>query len=164
PALVLGSVILVASFFAASSHILGTLWKQRQEKFGGGVSATERKKSRLELILALFLFFLGMGIVVWGRYLLISEIMREKTILRGEGLDVEDILFTIGAILGNVGVWVAAMWWSYTKHDSIPNFSELRTEVERLQAKMLRLYEKYLTSRNQRHILAGRKKVEQLRR
>jgi hypothetical protein len=47
---------------------------------------------------------------------------------------------------------------------SIPNFSELRTEVERLQAKMLRLYEKHLTSRNQRHILAGRRKMEQLRR
>jgi hypothetical protein len=164
PALVLGSVILVASFFAASSHILGTLWKQRQDKFGGGVSATERKKSRLELILALFLFLLGMGIVVWGRYLLMSDIIRQKQILRGEGLDIEDILYTVGAILGNIGVWVAGMWWSYTKHDSIPNFSELRTEVDRLQAKMLRLYEKHLTSRNQRHILAGRRKVEQLRR
>jgi hypothetical protein len=72
PALVLGSVTLVASFFAVSSHILGTLWKQRQDRFGGGISATERKKSRLELILAFFLFFLGMGIVVWGRYLLMS--------------------------------------------------------------------------------------------
>jgi hypothetical protein len=164
PALVLGSVILVACFFAASSHILGTLWKQRQDKFGGGVSATERKKSRLELFLALFLFLLGMGIVVWGRYLLMSDAIREKSILRGNGLDIEDILYTVGAILGNIGVWVAGMWWSYTKHDSVPNFSELRTEVERLQVKMLRLYEKYLTSRNQRHILAGRKKAEHLRR
>src|SRR5262249_19174799 len=118
PALVLGSVILVASFFAVSSHILGTLWKQRQDKFGGEVSATERKKSRLELILALFLFALGMGIVVWGRYLLMSDIIREKSILRGEGLDIEDILYTVGAILGNIGVWFAGMWWSYTKHDS----------------------------------------------
>jgi hypothetical protein len=105
-----------------------------------------------------------MGIVVWGRYLLMSDIIREKTILRGQGLELEDILYTIGAILGNIGVWIAGMWWSYTKHDSVPNFSELRTEVEHLQSKMLRLYEKYLTSRNQRHILAGHRKTEQLQR
>src|SRR5262249_8597188 len=85
-------------------------------------------------------------------------------ILRGQGLEVEDILYTIGAILGNIGVWIAGIWWSYTKHDSVPNFSELRTEVERLQSKMLRLYKKYLTSRNQRHILAGHRKLEQLQR
>jgi hypothetical protein len=118
PALVLGSVTLVASFFAVSSHILGTLWKQRQDRFGGAVSATDRKKNRLELILALFLFLLAMGIVVWGRYLLMSDIIREKTILRGQGLELEDVLYTIGAILGNIGVWIAGIWWSYTKHDS----------------------------------------------
>jgi hypothetical protein len=164
PALVLGSVTLVASFFAVSSHILGTLWKQRQDRFGGAVSATDRKKNRLELILALFLFLLAMGIVVWGRYLLMSDIIREKTILRGQGLELEDVLYTIGAILGNIGVWIAGIWWSYTKHDSVPNFSELRTEVERLESKKRKLCEKYLSSRNQRHILAGNKRFEQLKR
>jgi hypothetical protein len=164
PALVLGSVTLVAAFFAASSHIIGTLLKQRQDKFGGAISATERRKSRWELTLAIILFLLAMGIVVWGRYMLINDIIREKSILRGEGLDTEDVLYTIGALLGNIGVWIAGIWWSYTRHDSVPGFSELRAEVERLQSKMSKLYERFLTSRSQRHILAARSKIEQLQR
>jgi hypothetical protein len=46
----------------------------------------------------------------------------------------------------------------------VPNFSELRTEVERLESKKRKLCEKYLSSRNQRHILAGNKRFEQLKR
>jgi hypothetical protein len=162
PALVLGSVLLVAAFFAFSSDRIGMVLKQRQDRFGGGVSATERRKSHFELWLGLVLFLIGMGIVVWGRYMLITDIIREKSILKGEGFGSEEMLLFAGALLGNIGVWLAGVLWSFVKHDSVPEFSELQASVEKLRSEMSRIYNKHLTSRNQRHILAAQKLMEQL--
>jgi hypothetical protein len=97
PALVLGSVLLVAAFFAFSSDRIGMISKQRQDRFGGGVSATDRRKSWWEIGVGLTLFFIGMGIVFWGRYMLITDILREKAILKGEGFGSEEILLFGGA-------------------------------------------------------------------
>lgn len=103
-----------------------------------------------------------MGIVFWGRYMLITDILREKAILKGEGFGSEEILLFGGAMLGNIGVWLAGMLWSFVKHDAVPNFSELQAEVEKLRAKMAQIYEKYLTSRTQRHILGAQKQIDKL--
>jgi hypothetical protein len=54
------------------------------------------------------------------------------------------------------------MLWSFVKHDSVPNFSELQRDVEKLRHKMSQIYERYLTSRTQRHILAAQKETDKL--
>lgn len=160
PALVLGSVSLVAGFFGFSAHRVGMIIKQWQDRFGGDVSNTDRWKSARELSIALTLFSIAMSIVIWGRYLLVADIIRERDILSGGGFGAEQLILYGGAILGNVGVYLFAVLWSFVKHDAVQGFSELRGEVETLQNRQSQLVEKYLTRRNQRHILAAQKALD----
>src|SRR5262249_5018801 len=50
------------------------------------------------------------------------------------------------------------------KHDSVPGFSELREQLELLQARQMVLFETYLTRRNQQHIQNAHKQHERLNR
>lgn len=164
PAYASGLVLIVAISFAFSAHSVGKIIKQRKELFGGHVGRMEKSKSRYELIFSLLLFFIGMAAVAWGRWFFIRDALLEKSILRGGGLDWTDFLQFGGAMLGNLMVWLLGVLWSVIKHDSVPGFSELREQLERLQMRQMALFETYLTRRNQQHIQNAHKQHERLNR
>jgi hypothetical protein len=138
--------------------------KQWGDRFGGSVSSTERWKSTREFSVAILLYSIGMAIVVWGRYLLVADIIRENALLNGQQFGLEQFWLYAGTVLGNVGVWLFGILWSFVKHDSVQGFSELRNEVEELTGRQSKLIEKYLSRRNQQHILAAQKSLQQLSR
>jgi hypothetical protein len=109
------------------------------------------------------LFLLGIAAVGWGRWYFIQGVILEKLILQGRGLEWTDIFQFTGAMLGNVIVYLLGVWWSFAKHDSVPEFSELRHRLEELETRKLHLFERLLTSRNQQHILNAQHIVDQLR-
>jgi hypothetical protein len=157
-----GLIIVVAIAFAFSAHSVGRILKQWKELFGGHVGKTEKMKSRRELSVGIALFLFGFAAVGWGRWYFIQTAILEKSILQGGGLDVTDILQFAGAMLGNVIVYLLGLLWSFLKHDAMPEFSELRTEVDTLEARRLRLFERFLTSRNQQHIQKAQRALEKL--
>jgi exonuclease VII large subunit len=50
------------------------------------------------------------------------------------------------------------------KHDSIPDFSELRYELSKVQQRLIAAFNKYLTGRNQQHLQRAQKDVTQAQR
>lgn len=163
PAFAFGSVVLVAMFFAYSSHIVGMILKQGQDWFGGKLAATEWTKSFITLVFAVTLFMLAFGMVTYGRKLLVDDLVSENELTSGAGMQTGQLIFLyLGALLGNVGVYLFGLIWSSTQHNSIRGFVELREERDRLQAKINSIYEKRLTPRTRRHILAARAQKDQL--
>jgi hypothetical protein len=67
-------------------------------------------------------------------------------------------------MLGNVLVYLLGLLWSLLKHDSIPEFAELRYELARAQKKLVAAFEKYLTRRNQQHFQKALKDKSQTER
>ena len=88
----------------------------------------------------------------------------EKTILRGGGLEFSDLVQFVGAMLGNILVYLIGLLWSFVKHDSIPDFSELRYELTKVQGKLVAAFNKYLTRRNQQHLQRAQKDITQAQR
>src|SRR5262249_36207126 len=88
----------------------------------------------------------------------------EKTILRGGGLEFSDLVQFVGAMLGNILVYLLGLLWSFLKHDSIPDFSELRYELTKVQQKITAAFNKHLTRRNQQHLQKAQKDITQAQR
>jgi len=159
-----GLMLIVAIAFAFSAHSIGRIVKQWKELFGGYVGNTDKAKSRREFGVGLALFFLGVAAVGWGRWFFIQAALLEKSILRGGGLELSDYLQFAGAMLGNIIIYLLGVLWSFTRHDSVPNFSELRGALEKLEHRKLQLFEKNLTRRNQQHIQRSQKDLERISR
>ena len=159
-----GLMLVVAIAFAYSAHTVGRIIKQWKELFGGHVGRTDKSRSRRELATGLALFILGIAAVGWGRWYFIQAAILEKTILHGGSLELVDYLPFFEAMLGNVIVYLLGFLWAFARHDPIPGFSELRTRLEVLEARKLRLFHEHLTSRNQQHIQKAQKDIEAKRR
>lgn len=159
-----GLILVVAIAFAFSAHSIGRVTKQWKELFGGHIDFTERKKTQRELIVGTSLFLLGLAAVGWGRWFFIQGAILEKSILRGGGLEFEDFLQFGGAMLGNILVYLLGVLWSFMKHDSVPEFSELRFELEKTQGRLIEAFNKFLTRRNQQHIQKAQKNKVQAER
>jgi hypothetical protein len=157
-----GLMLLVAIAFGYSAHTVGRIIKQWKELFGGYVGRTDKARSRRELAVGLTLFLLGIAAVAWGRWYFIQAAILEKEILRGGGLELSDYLQFIGAMLGNVIVYLLGFLWSFARHDSVPGFSELRARLDVLEARKLALFHQHLTSRNQQHIQQAQRKLESI--
>ena len=151
PAYATGLMLVVAVAFGFSAHSIGRITKQWKELFGGHVEFTERRKGLRELIVGILLFLIAITAVGWGRWFFIQGAILEKTILRGGGLEFSDLVQFVGAMLGNVLVYLLGLLWSFVHHDSIPEFCELRYELSKVQRKLIVAYNKYLTRRNQQH-------------
>jgi hypothetical protein len=102
-----------------------------------------------------------MSLIVWGRLLLMADLAREDIILKGTSTE-NNLWMNSGALLGNVIVWLLGVAWSIWRHDSVPDFVELRGKVKWLEAWMDKQYNKYLQKRNQRHRLEARRALDQL--
>jgi hypothetical protein len=156
-----GLILVVAIAFAFSAHSLGRIIKQAKELFGGHVELTEKRKAVRELIVGSLLFLLGIVAVGWGRWFFIQGAILEKIILRGGGLEFTDYLSFAGAMLGNIIVYLLGLLWSFVKHDSVPGFTELRYDLQKLQRRLLAAYDKYLTRRNQQHFQKAQRDQDQ---
>jgi hypothetical protein len=159
-----GLMLVVAIAFGFSAHSVGRIIKQWKELFGGHVEFTERRKATRELIVGALLFLLAITAVGWGRWFFIQGAILEKTILRGGGLEFADVVQFVGAMLGNILVYLLGPLWSFVKHDSIPDFSELRYELTKVQTKLIAAFNKYLTRRNQQHLQKAQKDITQAQR
>ena len=164
PAYATGLMLVVAIAFGFSAHSVGRIIKQWKELFGGHVEFTERRKARRELVVGVLLFILAITAVGWGRWFFIQGAILEKTILRGGGLEFSDMVQFVGAMLGNILVYLLGLLWSFVKHDSIPDFSELRYELSKVQQKLIAAFNKYLTRRNQQHLQKAQKDLTQAQR
>jgi hypothetical protein len=164
PAYATGLMLVVAVAFGFSAHSMGRIIKQWKELFGGHVEFTERRKAKRELIVASLLFLIAITAVGWGRWFFIQGAILEKTILRGGGLEFSDLVQFVGAMLGNVLVYLIGVLWSFFRHDSIPDFSELRYELMKVQKKLIAAFNKYLTRRNQQHLQRAQKDIIQAQR
>jgi hypothetical protein len=164
PAYATGLMLVVAIAFGFSAHSVGRIIKQWKELFGGHVEFTERRKATRELVVGVLLFLLAVTAVGWGRWFFIQGAILEKTILRGGGLEFSDLVQFVGAMLGNIMVYLLGLLWSFVKHDSIPEFSELRYELGKVQQKLIAAFNKYLTKRNQQHLQKAQKDVTQAQR
>ena len=151
PAYATGLMLVVAVAFGFSAHSIGRITKQWKELFGGHVDFTERRKALRELIVGILLFLIAITAVGWGRWFFIQGAILEKIILRGGGLEFSDLVQFVGAMLGNVLVYLLGLLWSFAHHDSIPEFCESRYELSKVQRKLIVAYNKYLTRRNQQH-------------
>lgn len=151
PAYATGLMLVVAVAFGFSAHSIGRISKQWKELFGGHVEFTERRKALRELIVGILLFLIAVTAVGWGRWFFIQGAILEKTILRGGGLEFSDVVQFVGAMLGNMLVYLLGLLWSFVKHNSIPEFSEVRYELTKVQRKLIAAHNKYLTRRNQQH-------------
>ena len=125
---------------------------------------TERRKALRELIVGVLLLLIAITAVGWGRWFFIQGAILEKTILRGGGLEFSDLVQFVGAMLGNVLVYLLGLLWSFYKHDSIPEFSEIRYELMKVQRKLIAAFNKYLTRRNQQHFQKAEKDRTQIQR
>jgi hypothetical protein len=159
-----GLMLIVAIAFAFSAHSIGRIVKQWKELFGGYVGNTDKSKSRREFGVGLALFLLGVAAIGWGRWYFIQAALMEKSILQGGGLELSDYLQFAGAMLGNIIIYLLGVLWSFTRHDSVPGFSELRAALEKLEGRKLELFEKNLTRRNQQHIQRSQKDLERVAR
>jgi hypothetical protein len=157
PAYATGLILVVAIAFGFSAHSMGRIIKQWKELFGGHVEFTERRKARRELVVGALLFLIAITAVGWGRWFFIQGAILEKTILRGGGLEFDDLVQFVGAMLGNVLVYLLGFLWSFVKHDSIPDFSEVRFDLMKVQRKLIEAFNKYLTRRNQQHLQKAEK-------
>ena len=164
PAYATGLMLVVAIAFGFSAHSLGRIIKQWKELFGGHVEFTERRKATRELVVGALLFILAITAVGWGRWFFIQGAILEKTILRGGGLEFSDMVQFVGAMLGNILVYLLGLLWSFVKHDAIPDFSELRYELSKVQQKLIAAFNKYLTRRNQQHLQKAQKDLTQAQR
>jgi hypothetical protein len=151
PAYATGLMFVVFIAFGFSAHSVGRIIKQWKELFGGHVELTERRKALRELIVGALLFLLAITAVGWGRWFFIQGAILEKTILRGGGLEFSDLVQFVGAMLGNVLIYLLGLLWSFVRHDSVPEFSELRYDLMKVQRKLIAAFNKYLTRRNQQH-------------
>jgi hypothetical protein len=164
PAYATGLMLVVAIAFGFSAHSVGRIIKQWKELFGGHVEFAERRKATRELVVGALLFILAITAVGWGRWFFIQGAILEKTILRGGGLEFSDLVQFVGAMLGNILVYLLGLLWSFLKHDSIPDFSELRYELSKTQQKLIAAFNKYLTRRNQQHLQKAQKDLTQAQR
>jgi hypothetical protein len=164
PAYATGLMLVVAIAFGFSAHSIGRIIKQWKELFGGHVEFTERRKAMRELVVGALLFVLAITAVGWGRWFFIQGAILEKTILRGGGLEFSDIVQFVGAMLGNILVYLIGLLWSFVKHDSIPDFSEVRYELMKVQQKLIAAFNKFLTRRNQQHLQKAQKDLTQAQR
>lgn len=164
PAYATGLILVVAIAFGFSAHSIGRIIKQWKELFGGHVEFTERRKALRELIVGTLLFLIAVTAVGWGRWFFIQGAILEKTILRGGGLEFADLVQFVGAMLGNILVYLLGLLWSFVKHDSIPEFSEIRYELMKVQRKLIDAFNKYLTRRNQQHFQRAQKDKVQVQR
>jgi hypothetical protein len=164
PAYATGLILVVAIAFAFSAHSIGRIVKQWKDLFGGHVELTDKTRIRRELSVGILLFLLGIIAVGWGRWYFIQGAILEKSILRGGGLDFNDLLQFGGAMLGNVLVYLLGFLWSFMKHDAIPDYSELRYDLMKTQNRLAASFEKYLTRRNQQHFQRAQKDKAQAQR
>jgi hypothetical protein len=165
PAYATGLMLVVAVAFGFSAHSMGRIIKQWKELFGGHVDFAERRKATRELIIATLLFLIAITAVGWGRWFFIQGAILEKTILRGgSGLELSDLVQFVGAMLGNILVYLLGFLWSLIRHDSVPDFCELRHELTGVQNKVVAAFNKYLTRRNQQHLQKGQKELTQAQR
>ena len=164
PAYATGLMLVVALAYGFSAHSIGRIIKQWKELFGGHVEFTERRKALRELIVGILLLLIAITAVGWGRWFFIQGAILEKTILRGGGLEFSDLVQFVGAMLGNVLVYLLGLLWSFYKHDSIPEFSEIRYELMKVQRKLIAAFNKYLTRRNQQHFQKAEKDRTQIQR
>jgi hypothetical protein len=164
PAYATGLMLVVALAYGFSAHSIGRIIKQWKELFGGHVEFTERRKALRELIVGISLLLIAITAVGWGRWFFIQGAILEKTILRGGGLEFSDLVQFVGAMLGNVLVYLLGLLWSFYKHDSIPEFSEIRYELMKVQRRLIAAFNKYLTRRNQQHFQKAEKDRTQTQR
>jgi hypothetical protein len=161
PALALAAALSVAACLAFSSDRIGKAIKQRRHQFGGGTTAIPRRRY-LEIGLGLIAFCIGIGIVLWSRYMPTTDIVQTSVPAReevGSG-----ILAPFGGeFLENLGTWLLGMLWSFSRHDSVPEFSELQEEVEKLERELSRFYAA-LGASYARHNEAAARLVRQLNR
>lgn len=164
PAYATGLMFVVFIAFGFSAHSIGRIIKQWKELFGGHVELTERRKALRELIVGALLFLLAVTAVGWGRWFFIQGAILEKTILRGGGLEFSDLVQFVGAMLGNILIYLLGLLWSFVRHDSVPEFSELRYDLTKVQRKLIAAFNKYLTKRNQQHFQkAAKERTQALR-
>lgn len=161
PAIATVLVFIVALAIATSSHIFGICIRQWGELFGGHVSSTAKNRSRRYLAIGSVIFTFALAMVTWGRSLLFSEQLQRK-ILIGEALSPSDYVAFGGSVAGNVVIWLLGIYFTYAANSHIPGFGELRSEVEAIKARLLKMYARDLQPRVDRHLNAAQKELAAL--
>lgn len=163
PAFATGSFLFVAVALAASGHIIGSVLKQKGERFGGNVPQRVKSDSRIQLAIAGVLALLALGLVAYSRKYLLDEAVARSLAL-GETVGIGVYLAAMGVMIANVGVFVLSIWYAYAKHDAVPGFAELRRQVEGLGRRLTRRYRRDLEGRQQQRILQAQREAEQVAR
>lgn len=159
PAFATGSFLFVAVALAASGHIIGTLAKQKAARFGGDVPGRVRSDSRIQLVIAIVLALLALGLVGYSRKYLLDEAVARSLAL-GESVGWGVYLAAIGVMIANVGVFVLSIWYAYARHDAVPDFAEERREMEGLRRRVARHYRRDLEGRARQRILQAGREAE----
>jgi hypothetical protein len=162
PALATASVFVVAIVFGFSSHMLGVVFRQWSERFGGNVAGRVKADSRRWLVGGLILFLIGAAAIVFSRSYLVAD-ARARQIALGEEGAAPWATYGI-AFIGNFAVYAAGVVWVMFFHDPVPNFAEERYELDRLRRRYARRSRKQLEGRQQQKREQARRELEQLRR
>jgi hypothetical protein len=163
PAFALGSFLAVSVAFASSAHLVGLIVKQWQYRLGRSVKNTEKGKNKFLLWLAITLFILAFALVIYARWALLGDVILRKSQTTGEEIGSEEVFKFAGTLIGNFIVYLMGIGWSYSRHDAIPKFSELRQTVERLEREESVLLEKNLATRFREFIAKAQEEKENLR-
>lgn len=145
-----GMTLGAAAFIGYAAHRHGIFIRQFGEEFGGHVGRKNKSTAIVRELIALLLLLVAMGIVAWGRYNLILPII-EDCLIDPESCNVSPWVQLIGAMLGNIGVYLFGVLWSYWHHDPVPSFMELRIETEQLENDYNKRHKKDITDRVRRH-------------
>jgi len=151
PAMAVALIFAVAAGIAASSHIVGTTYKQWGHLFGGYVSQRDKMKAYRQLGIGVLLFAIAMGIVTTGRSMLFQEDIQRKLLI-GEPLSFADYMgfgFSVG---GNLLIWTLGVAVAIVAHSDIPGFGAKQKLVKKRQDEISALHAKDLQHRSDRHI------------
>lgn len=124
---------VVAVAIALASHVHGESLKQASTQFGEHVPETIRRRHRILFWIATSLLILAFGLVAWGRYVMLADAIREASLLGGSAFN-GYVLF-LGAMLGNVIVYVIGLIFVYMVTDPVPGFAEIQRDMRALEKK-----------------------------
>ncbi len=149
-----GMTLLTATFIGYAAHRHGIFVRQFKELMGGHVGRRDKFTTLALDTVGLLLLLVALGIVAWGRYNLLRDIIVLGDVT-GEG-SLTAWLQLGGAMLGNIGVYLFGVLWSAWRHDRVPDYMELRTEKENIEKQYNKKYSRVVTDR----IRQAKKKAE----
>lgn len=137
--------LAVAVFIGYAAHRHGIFIRQFKELMGGHVGRTDKVKTLTLDTGGLLLLLVALGIVAWGRYNLLRDIIELSDVTGEDSLTAW--LQLGGAMLGNIGVYLFGVLWSAWRHDDMPGYMELRIKKEKIEKEYNRKYARDVTSR-----------------